>query len=170
MTQPEGRIEGLYAGGQNLSKEPHASVFVDPLGAKGDRHYGRSPERALLLVTSAHYEAIAEQGIQLPIGALGENVVASGLPANLAVGTQLMVGDTECEVTGVCTVCSSLSVLDPRLPKLAYQQRGVYLSVMYEGHLKVGDPVRILFQPPEGAPKKEPFQGAMQDTTPIART
>lgn len=169
MTTEEGRIEGLYAGGKHLSKSPHGAVFVDALGARGDRHYGRSPQRALLLVTTAHYEAIEAKGIPLATGSLGENVVVSGLPADLAPGTRIALGDVECEVTSPCTVCSSLSVLDPRLPKLAYQQRGVYLSVLYEGRLKVGDTVRILSQPLEDVPTDDGLPGTMSATPSIAQ-
>jgi len=148
----EGRILGLYAGGESLSKTPHDAMRVDAGGAPGDRHHGRDADRALLLVPEADYAAIRAEGIDLPHGSLGENLVVSGLPSGLLAGTVLRVGSCELEVTGHCTVCASLSAIDPRLPKLAYQRRGVYVRVRYESRLHVEDTVRIVSQPAGATP------------------
>lgn len=143
-----GRILALCAGGAGFVKEARPSLMVDALGAQGDRHYGRSEARALLLVPEATYEAIAAEGIEIDHGSLGENLVVSGLPAEgLARGTTLQIGEVSAEVADGCTVCSSLAQVDPRLPKLSYRRRGVYLRVTRPGRLRVGDEVRIVTQP-----------------------
>ena len=143
-----GRILGLFAGGEGFVKEARPSLEVDPLGARGDRHYGRSEERALLLVPDATYEALRAEGIDVPHGSLGENLVASGLPADdLRPGTLLRIGAMTLEVAGGCTVCASLAQVHPRLPKASYRRRGVYLKVGDEGRLHSGDEVRIVSQP-----------------------
>jgi MOSC domain-containing protein YiiM len=143
-----GRILGLFAGGESFVKEARPALDVDPLGARGDRHYGRSEERALLLVPEATYDALRAEGIDVPHGSLGENLVASGLPAeDLRPGTRLRIGALAFEVAGGCTVCASLAQVHPRLPKASYRRRGVYLKVRDGGRLHSGDEVRIVSQP-----------------------
>lgn len=150
------RIRAVFAGGEGLRKRAHPELRIDAGGAHGDRHYGRDADRALLLVPRADYDAIAEAGIALRDGDLGENLVVDGLPTALPAGTRLRAGDVELEVTGACTVCASLGAIDPRLPKLAYQRRGVYARVRYGGPLRPGDSVRIVGGPahPESVPAR----------------
>lgn len=143
-----GRLVALFAGGAGFIKEARASLDVDALGAYGDRHYGRSEDRALLLVPDATYLALRDEGIDVPYGSLGENLVATGLPADdLRPGTRLKVGDLDLEVAGGCTVCASLAQVHPRLPKASYRRRGVYVRVGDAGRLHPGDEVRIVSQP-----------------------
>lgn len=150
------RIRAVFAGGEGLRKQALEVLSVDAGGARGDRHYGRDEDRALLLVPRADYDAIAEAGIPLRDGDLGENVVVDGLPSDLPAGTHVRIGDVALEVTGACTVCASLSAIDPRLPKLAYQRRGLYVRVRYGGPLRPGDSVRIVGGPahPEPVPTR----------------
>lgn len=154
----EPRIVGLFAGGPTFVKASRASVRVDELGVHGDRHYGRSPDRALLLVPEASYDALRTRGLDLPYGSLGENLVVSEMPASgLAPGTRLEIAGVACEVVEPCPVCRSLATVHPRLPKLAYGRRGVYLRVRDVGRLQRGDPVRIVGGPGRADPV--PFRG-----------
>ncbi|NBC96836.1 MAG: MOSC domain-containing protein [Deinococcus-Thermus bacterium] len=139
------RVLALFAGGPDFVKASRTVVTVDEGGVLGDRHHGRAPERALLLVPSASYEALAADGIAVPHGSLGENLVVSGLPARgLAPGTRLALGEVRAVVEAPCTVCRALTQVHPRLPKLAYGRRGVYLRIVQGGPLHAGDPVRIV--------------------------
>lgn len=137
-----GRILSLHAGGAGLVKAPRALLVVDTGGARGDRHHGRDPRRALLATGEASYAALAAEGIPLAFGSLGENVVVRGLPATpLAAGTRLWLGTAVVEVTGPCPVCRTLVDVHPLLPKAAHGRRGNYLRVLQAGSARVGDPV-----------------------------
>lgn len=143
-----GRVLALFAGGTGFVKDARAALDVDPSGAVGDRHYGRSADRALLLVPEATYRALRAEDIDVPFGSLGENLVVSGLPADdLVPGTRLAIGAATFEVAGGCTVCASLAQVHPRLPKASYRRRGVYLRVPQPMRLHAGEPVRIVSQP-----------------------
>ena len=165
-----GRVLALCAGGTGFVKEARPSLDVDAMGAHGDRHYGRSADRALLLVPEATYDAIGRAGIDVRHGSLGENLVVSGLPADdLAAGTVLEIGELTAEVTDGCTVCASLAQVDPRLPKLSYRRRGVYLRVAHPARLHVGDAVRIVSQPdPAGPPREARNVAATDSARPLA--
>ncbi len=140
-----GRLVALFAGGPGFVKDARSEAVVDEGGARGDRHHGRAADRALLLVPAASYRALADDGLPVRYGSLGENLVADGLPAEgLAPGTELRIGAVHAIVTQPCTVCRALAAVHPRLPKLAYGRRGVYLRVRDGGTLRPGDPVRIV--------------------------
>ena len=140
------RVLSLHLGlGSGLPK-PQVEVLelLAGFGAKGDRHAGKDPDRAVLVAGLPAYEKAREAGIDLPFGALGENLLLDLDPHHLPPGTRLRVGEALLELAQVCTVCSSLSQFDLRLPKLLYGGRGLYARVLEGGLVRVGDPVRIL--------------------------
>lgn len=145
-----GCVSHLFSSGHGFAKEPANALRVDAGGAHGDRHYGRDPMRALLLVPEACYGALRADGIDLEAGILGENVVAHGMPMAPPAGTRVMLGPVRTVVVAPCPVCRRLAANDPRLAKAAYGRRGVYLRVVGGGTLRAGD--AVTWTPPEGAP------------------
>lgn len=141
-----GRVISLHLG--TTPGLPKSQVEVLELlagfGAKGDRHAGKDPDRAVLVAGLPAYAKAHGAGIALPYGALGENLLLDLDPHGLPPGTQLQVGEALLEFSYVCTVCSSLSQFDLRLPKLLYGGRGLYARVLVGGVVRVGDPVRVL--------------------------
>lgn len=141
-----GKVISLHLGlGSGLPK-PQVEVLelIAGFGAKGDRHAGKDPDRAVLVAGLPAYEKAREAGIDLPFGALGENLLLDLDPHHLPPGTRLRVGEALLELAQVCTVCSSLSQFDLRLPKLLYEGRGLYARVLEGGTVRVGDPVQVL--------------------------
>ena len=160
------RVLALFAGGPDFVKEPRTAVTVDEGGVQGDRHHGRAPERALLLVPAASYRALREDGLDVGYGAMGENLVADGLPSTgLVPGTELALGAVRAVVEGPCSVCRALAEVHPRLPKLAYGRRGVYLRIVQGGPLRAGDPVRIVTAMSAPAPPGPAAEPSTRSTT-----
>ncbi len=144
MLRRMARVLSLHAG-EGLPKPPLAEArLVAGMGVEGDRHFGRDPDRAVLLAGEAAYALAAELGLELPFGALGENLLLDLDPHGLPPGARLAVGPALLELASVCTVCSSLSAFGLRLPKLLYGRRGVYARVLLGGVVRVGDPVVVL--------------------------
>lgn len=137
------RIVSLHAG--PLLPKPALSQarLVAGQGVEGDRHFGKHPDRAVLVAGVVSYARARQAGIQLPYGALGENLLVDFDPHLLGEGCHLRIGTVVLELTTVCTVCDSLSVFDRRLPKLLYNQRGLYARVLQGGVVQVGDAVEI---------------------------
>jgi MOSC domain-containing protein YiiM len=161
-----GRVLALFAGGAGFVKNARATATVDAGGVRDDRHHGRDPARALLLVPAASYRALADQDIDLPYGSMGENVVVDGLPeTGLAPGTLIALGPVMGRVEAACTVCSSLAEVHPRLPKAAYGRRGVYLRVVRGGPLRPGDAVRIVVRADRLGPRDaEAFHASVRES------
>ena len=112
-------------------------------GALGDRHAGGDASRAVLITGMQSYSKLLAAGIELPFGALGENILLDMDPHSL-LGSQIEIGSALLEPVGVCPVCSSLSRFDLRLPKLLYRGRGVYARVLCGGQVSLGQRVKVL--------------------------
>ena len=142
----------LHAGpGTSLPKPAVAKArLVEGMGVEGDRHFGKHPDRAVLVAGRPAYERAARAGIELPWGALGENLLIDLDPHELDPGSRLQIGAVLLELADVCTVCSSLSAFDLRLPKVLLGKRGLYARVLRGGVVEVGD--RIEVQSPRSTP------------------
>ncbi len=142
----EARVLSLHLGLTTGLPKPQVEALelLPGHGAKGDRHAGKDPDRALLIAGLPAYEKAKRKGIDLPYGALGENLLLDLDPHALPLGARLKVGEALVELSQVCTVCSSLSQFDLRLPKLLYGGRGVYARVLVGGWVRVGDLVQVL--------------------------
>jgi MOSC domain-containing protein YiiM len=145
MAQLMSKVLSLHAGQGSLPKPsiPQA-VLVAGMGVEGDHHFGRHPDRAVLVAGSLTYALAARAGIALPPGALGENLLVDLDPHQLAAGTPVQIGTVLLELTTVCTVCDSLSVFDLRLPKVLLGRRGIYARVVRGGTVQVGQAIRVL--------------------------
>lgn len=144
-----------------------AIQLITGLGVAGDYHAGRhvrhrylakkDPDRpnqrqVLLADTSIHAE-VAERGILLKPGMLGENVLLDGIRImDLPVGTQLELGETLLELTEVRNPCLQLNEMHPLLLKAVAtkvdgqvrRNAGMMARILRGGWLRTGDPVRVL--------------------------
>jgi len=112
-------------------------------GLEGCRHTRRKEghARQVLLLDEASLSAL-----NVPPGALKENVVLAGLPLEgFAPGQRLGVGaEVRLELTGPCVPCWKLDALRPGLLKESWGQRGQLARILVGGVLRVGDEVRVL--------------------------
>lgn len=141
-----GRVVSLHLGMTPGLPKPQVEALelLEGFGAKGDRHAGKDPDRAVLVAGLPAYEKALGAGIALPYGALGENLLLDLDPHGLPQKARLEVGEALLELAHTCTVCQSLSQFDLRLPKLLFGGRGLYARVLVGGVVRVGDPVRVL--------------------------
>lgn len=146
-----GRVLSLHIGDRpGLPKTGTGELqLVAGYGAVGDRHAGGDPDRAVLVAGIGSYHRALEAGIELPYGALGENLLLD-LDPHAWVGRRLEAGGALLELVAICPVCAALTHLDPRLPRLLYRGRGVYARVLRGGVVRLADLVRVLPPAAEG--------------------
>lgn len=116
-------------------------------GLQGDFHAQRE-SRQLLLVSTADLSRFA-----LPPGGLREQITID-LPSLMALpdGARLRIGQADIELTQDCAPCEHIGELHGVDDRQAYQEalRGYrgklarVAAVQGEGHIAVGDPVRLL--------------------------
>jgi MOSC domain-containing protein YiiM len=154
MSTIEGWVTGLQrsSGGVPKSSVERAEVRVG--GMEGDRQANRKyhggPERALCLYSQERLDALADEGHPLTRGTLGENVTIAGLPwERVQPGTRLRLGAVEVEVTDFASPCRKIAsgfadgVFSRIGEKLNPGWSRVYVRILAEGEVAVGDPVTL---------------------------
>ena len=143
-------------------------VLVSGLGVEGDAHAGvtvrhryrvrKDPTAPNLcqvhLIHEELFPELAEQGIEVTPGAMGENITTRGIDllalprhARLAIGDSAVV-----EVTGLREPCAQLNGLHPGLMKACLsrsftgevvRRAGIMSIVISSGTIRRGDPITV---------------------------
>lgn len=156
----------------NIAKpvQPYISL-IEGWGVKGDAHAGktvqhrydkrRNPEapnlRQVHLMHAELFDQMAERGMRVEPGQMGENITTRGLDIlNLPHGTRLKIGDAVIEVTGLRNPCKYLNQIAPGLMKAcvskhedgsSFPQSGVMGIIVSGGEVKAGDQIDIILPP-----------------------
>jgi MOSC domain-containing protein YiiM len=140
----EGKVLDLFISKSCETERPgEDALSVDPRGVVGDKFYDKDENR-LILVSSTHsYELAKSEGVEINWGDLGENIVIDLNPYHLQPGDIITIGEAELEVTQHCTLCKGLSKLNPKLPKLLKDDRGIFTKARHQAQINKGDPVTI---------------------------
>ncbi|MBE0492645.1 MAG: MOSC domain-containing protein [Sulfurospirillum sp.] len=140
--KPLGSVISLFIS----KKEPNTRELRDTLtfaldGVCEDRFRGKDIERSVLLVSQKSYDLAKENGITLLDGDLGENILVDFDLYVLPHQSILHIGDTILEICKKSTMCSSLSKINNKLPKLLKDKRGIFAKVIKQGSIKQGDAI-----------------------------
>jgi MOSC domain-containing protein YiiM len=138
--QPVGKLLALYISDMKTSSTMEKRyIDAEIEGIVEDKHYGKDTERSVLITSIDSYTLLETEGITIPYGTLGENLLIDYNPYHLPVGTQLQVGETILQITQNCTLCKHLAVHDKRIPKLLKNDRGIFAKVVQPGTIKKDD-------------------------------
>jgi len=144
MHKSIGQVVELFISQRETSKRMSKSALeVDTNGIVGDKFYGKDLNRPILLTSISSYKLALEHGIEIPYGALGENILIDYNPYDLEIGTELKIGKITLEVRQNCTLCDHLSVIDKRLPTLLKNDRGIFVKAINAGFIKKSDKVYL---------------------------
>lgn len=142
-----GTVLGLYVsqdGEQKRDKREFLEFDLD--GVCGDKFKGKDIYRSVLLVSMKSYELVKQNGIEMDIGDLGENLLLDFDPYELEEGEQLKIGGVTLEIAQRSSLCRSLSKISSKLPKLLKDKRGIFARVIESGTVKKGDSVHVILQ------------------------
>jgi len=142
----QGKVVALYItkDDANKTREQTDTVQVDPNGIVGDKFYAKDPQRAILITALQSYELTQANHIDLKWGSLGENILIDISPYHLLPGQTLKIGETTLEITQNCTLCKGLTSVNPKLPKLLKNDRGIFAKVISgDAYIKISDRVKI---------------------------
>ena len=164
-----------------VGKLPREEItLVANHGVEGDYHAGafvrhrhraaRDPQqpnlRQVHLIHSELFDEMAEAGITVRAGDMGENITTRGLPIlDLAPGTRLHVGETAViEITGCRNPCAQLNDVDTRLLSHValkgddgsiIRKAGIMGIVISGGRVRAGDAIRVE-QPADASARLQP--------------
>jgi MOSC domain-containing protein YiiM len=140
-----GKVINLFISVQGSSTRIEKESFeLDPKGIVEDKYYDKNIHRSVLLTSQESYDLADEHDIQMPMGALGENILMDYNPYHLNPGDQLLIGEVLLQISQNCTICDHLSSIDERLPTLLKDDRGIFSKVIEGGVIKKGDQIYLL--------------------------
>lgn len=140
-----GQIVNLYVSKKGIEKRELKECLVLELdGVCEDKFKGKDIQRSVLLVSQISYKRAKDNGIELNCGDLGENILVDFDPYSLATGTQLQIGNTIVEISQKSTLCSSLSKISSKLPKLLKDTRGIFAKVISGGKVNKYDKITLI--------------------------
>jgi len=145
MRQEVGEVLAIFTSQKGNSQRIEEKVLeLDSEGILGDKFYAKDMQRSILLTSLDSYRLALKEGIEMPNGALGENVLIDYNPYALAVGSQIAIGEVVVEITQNCAICNHLSSIDKRLPTLLKDDRGVFVKVIKAGFIEKNDKLYLL--------------------------
>lgn len=113
-------------------------ICLEGYGIEGDKFALKDLNKTVMIVGINAYDLASSNGIDLPYGSLGENIIVNFDPHALDLGTQLKIGEAIFELTQKCTVCTHLSVHDKKLPNIVKNDRGIYCKIIQSGSVASG--------------------------------
>ena len=138
-----GNVSSLYYSTVNGSA-PASELALDTKGITVDKHYNKNIERSVLIASLDSYAIAKNHGIDVPYGALGENLLIDYNPYHLHAGARFKIANVVLEISQHCTLCKSFTKIDVRLPKLLKDDRGVFAKVIKSGSIKESDDIYLL--------------------------
>ena len=124
-------------GGQSASLDSARAVAG---GLMGDHHTGFSKKRQILLLSGSVLDEL-----KLAPGSIYENVVIDGIDVmGLQEGQNLRLGEALVTVTIPCEPCIQMERIRQGLRGSLQNRRGMFVRVVAEGTVRVGDPVEIV--------------------------
>ena len=110
-------------------------------GLVGDRHAKRESSRQILLMDRTIMDAL-----EVEPGQLRENMTIEGLSLfDLEKGQKLRVGDSlEFQIGELCDPCENMDHIRPGLREKIEGQRGLFVTPLGSGEVKLGDEVTVV--------------------------
>ena len=110
-------------------------------GLVGDRHAKPGSSRQILLMDSAVMDAL-----EIEPGQIRENMTVEGLSLfELQKGQKLRMGENlEFQIGDLCDPCGYMDQVRPGLREKLEGQRGLFVTPLGSGEVKVGDEVTIV--------------------------
>jgi molybdopterin adenylyltransferase len=131
---------------KEFRKLPRAEArLVENFGLEGDRHAGR-PNRQVSILNAETVAELAERGMPVSPGVLGENITVEGLPVmQLQTGARLLIGgEAELEITSDRPACREMLDVHVDCLKAMVGRSGKMARVVKGGTIRPGDGVQLI--------------------------
>jgi len=118
--------------------------LVADFGLEGDRHAGR-PDRQVSILNAETVDELAQRGMPVEPGILGENITVAGVPVmQLHDGARLRIGQAELEITGGRPACREILEIHADALKAMVGRAGKMARVVRGGTVRPGDPIELV--------------------------
>jgi MOSC domain-containing protein YiiM len=118
--------------------------LIEGWGLDGDRHAGR-PDRQVSILNVETVTELADAGMPVAPGILGENITVEGVPVmQLDTGTKLRIGEAELEIVADRPACRELLEVHRDALKALVGRTGKMARVLRGGTVRPGDPIELI--------------------------
>jgi len=139
-----GNITSLYISKKDFKNRIEQSrLILKKNGVVEDKYYAKDIQRSVLISSVHGYQIVKKQGIDINYGELGENIIVDFDINQLQLADNIRIGEVELKITQNCTICQSLAKIDPKVPKLLKNDRGIFAKVIKNGIIKKDDAVMM---------------------------
>ena len=112
-------------------------------GIVGDVHAGNW-HRQVSLLAEESIDFMRGKGLELEPGAFAENITTLGIDlVHLPVGTRLIAGETELEVTQIGKKCHQGCAIFQQVGDCIMPREGIFAKVIIPGMIRRGDSITI---------------------------
>ncbi len=118
--------------------------LIEGFGIENDKFGGKDLLKSVMVIGTNSYKIAKSNNIELPDGALGENILVDFDPHTLKIGDKIVIGEAILEVTANCPVCNHLKEFDSALIKILQNKRGIYCKIIKGGIVKKGNKIDII--------------------------
>ena len=121
-------------------------TLVEDHGILGDAHAASSRthhwHRQISLLANESVDTMRKKGVELNAGDFAENILTEGIDLKaLPVGTRLIIGETELEVTQIGKECHSDCEIRKLTGKCVMPTEGIFAIVIKGGIIRPGDTI-----------------------------
>ena len=129
---------------KGVNKDPveEVQLRIDH-GIEGDAHAGNW-HRQISLLAEESIDFMRAKGLELDPGAFAENITTKDIDlVNLPIGTHLIAGDTELEVTQIGKKCHKGCAIFKQVGDCIMPREGIFAKVITPGTVRSGDSIFI---------------------------
>lgn len=129
---------------KGVVKKPVDTVkLVVDHGIDGDAHAGKW-HRQVSLLAEESIDFMRRKGLELDPGVFAENITTKGIDlVNLPVGTRLVAGETELEVTQIGKKCHKGCAIFQQVGDCIMPREGIFAKVIVPGTVVCGDSIAV---------------------------
>jgi cyclic pyranopterin phosphate synthase len=129
---------------KGVVKDPVDEVeLVVDHGIKGDAHAGKW-HRQVSLLAEESIDFMRKKGLELDPGVFAENITTKGIELlSLPVGTRLIAGETELEVTQIGKKCHKGCAIFQQVGDCIMPREGIFAKVIIPGTIRCGDSIHV---------------------------
>lgn len=132
---------------KGMRKKPveHVVVTTD-YGIDNDAHASSEWHRQISLLALESIKKMQDMGLEVSPGDFAENITTEGIAlVELPVGTRLLVGDAELEVSQIGKVCHERCAIYYQAGDCVMPKEGIFARVIRGGIIRKGSTIEIIF-------------------------